>query len=238
MAAPRKYSDAQRQAMFRLFEAGKSPTEIAEMCEKGTAGVSAFRIPRRTVQEIVTAMAAELEQRMPTSIGELESAETVERFPERIARIVDREIDRLEKRQKKQGLGVDDYTKLRRASDLSFDLHKRLAKRTAQPTRPPGATRRGGGAGAPQESAIERLARETREKSGSGDLLSRTHTHRNGADPSSKQAETPASPAGADASRDSQPRQASASRKEDPRETLRRIGEEHGVDLLPASPGA
>lgn len=228
MAAPRRYSDAQRQAMFRLFEAGRSPTEVAAMCAEGTAGVEAFTIPRRTAHDIVTALAARAERDLPTTIAEAGCGEAVERYPERIARIIDLEIARLEKRQKTKGLGVDDYTRLRAASDLSFDLHKRLAKRPVQSSRRPGAAQKGGGAQAPQEGAVERLAREEAEQAGAEDQPSQTYPPSTDADPAPEPPVRDISQSG-----DGQPPSpVPTDRKADPRETLRRIGEEHDVDLL------
>jgi hypothetical protein len=96
MAAARRYSDAQRAAMFRLFEAGKTPVEIAKHCDEGTAGTSPFEIPRRTVHDIVTRMAAEAEQKLAPTVLEAEGAEAVERFPGRIVAILHADIDRLE----------------------------------------------------------------------------------------------------------------------------------------------
>ncbi len=175
MAAPRLYSDAQRTAMFRLFEAGKTPAEIARLCEEGTAGTSPFTIPRRTVHDIVTRMAEEAEQKLPTSVVEAESAEAVERFPARIARILDAEIDRLNAKQAKHGLNPTDYDKLARVADLSFDLHKRLRQR-----RPRTSRGQGGGEGTSVQprpgSELERLAREQREQAGDGEQLTDART--------------------------------------------------------------
>jgi hypothetical protein len=60
MAAPRKYNDAQRAAMFALHRQGCTPAEIARQCEAGLVSVARFSIPRRTVQSIVVGMAHEL----------------------------------------------------------------------------------------------------------------------------------------------------------------------------------
>jgi len=174
MAAPRQYSDAQRAAMFRLFEAGKTPAEIARLCEEGTAGVNPFQIPRRTCHDIVTKMAEEAERKLPTSIVEAESAEAVDRFPVRIARLIDAEIARLTTKQEKGGLNVGDYDKLERAAKLSFELEKRLRRRTT-PTRRGGQNARGGTGSSPTlETALERLAREEAEREWGEDQLSST----------------------------------------------------------------
>ena len=177
MAAPRKYSDAQRQAMYRLFEAGKSPTEIASLCEKGIAGARGFTIPRRTVQEIVTAMAAEAEREVPTTIHEAESAEAVERFPMRITRIVDAEIDRLNTKQKQRGLTCEDYDRLEKAASLSFTLHKRLNARRPQTPRGRNGGRQPARSQPAHEGPIEKLARRERERAGEEARLALVHTH-------------------------------------------------------------
>ncbi|MGH2973887.1 MAG: hypothetical protein ACRDLL_03335 [Solirubrobacterales bacterium] len=165
MAAPRKYSDAQRQAMYRLYEVGKSPGEIASLCKQGMAGVAPFQIPRRTAHEILTRMADEAEQKLPTSVAEAESAEAVERHPVRIATVVDREISRLDQKQAKGGLRVGDLDLLAKLADLSFALHKRLSKRPAAAGRT-GATRQVAGERREPEGAIEKLAREQAERAG------------------------------------------------------------------------
>ena len=43
--------------MYRLYVGGKQATEIARTCASGQAGVPAFEIPSRSVQEIVTTIA-------------------------------------------------------------------------------------------------------------------------------------------------------------------------------------
>jgi hypothetical protein len=161
--------------MFRLYGAGKSPAEIAHLCDAGTAGVAAFTVPRRTCHEIVTSMAAEAEQNLPISVAEVESAESVERFPVRIAALVDAEIGRLTKKQERNGLTPEDFDRLRKASDLSFDLHRRLSRRKPNPTRPRGA-RQAARTEAPEESVIERIAREAGERLGEEDHLAHTPT--------------------------------------------------------------
>lgn len=191
MAAPRKYSQAQRQEMLRLYEAGKSPTEIASMCEKGTAGIKAFTIPRRTAQEIVKAMAAEAEQEVPATVHEAESAEAVERFPMRITRIVDAEIDRLNTKQKQRGLTCDDFDRLEKAASLSITLHKRLNARRPQSSAGKNGGRQRAGSQPAPETVIEKLARKEMERAGEEDQPSPVHTHQSEDDSSPTPAESP-----------------------------------------------
>lgn len=175
MAAPRKYGNAEREAMFRLYGAGKSPMEIAKLCAEGTAGTAPFQIPRRTVHDIVRRMADEAEQKLPTSVAEVESAEAVDRFPVRIARIVDAEITRLERKQEKVGLSCDDYDRLRKAAALSRDLARRLSQRKpSEPLRRRG-TGKGTGTQPEPESVIAKLARELAEEKSGEDHPSSTH---------------------------------------------------------------
>lgn len=161
--------------MYRLYCAGKSPAEIAKLCAEGTAGTAPFQIPRRTVHDIVRRMADEAEQKLPTSVAEVEGAEAVDRFPVRIARIVDAEITRLERKQEKVGLSCDDYDRLRKAAALSRDLARRLSQRKpSEPQRRRG-TGKGTGTQAEPESAIEKLARELAEEKSGEDHPSSTH---------------------------------------------------------------
>jgi hypothetical protein len=101
MAAPRQYSDAQRQEMYRLYGAGLTSKEISQACAGGTGGVAPFSIPRRTVSDVVSRMAQEARVQVPATAVDVESLETVQRFPERIARILDAEIDRLSVKQRR-----------------------------------------------------------------------------------------------------------------------------------------
>jgi len=188
VAAPRIYSDQQRASMFRLFEAGKTPAEIARLCEEGTAGVSPFTIPRRTCHDIVTRMAEEAERKLPTSVAEAESAEAVERFPMRIARLVDAEITRLTTTQEKSGLSLGDYDKLERAAKLSCDLEKRLRQRKPAGKRGGRGSREGAGSPPAEESVLARLAREQGERDGREVHLSPAHSRPDAFDPAPEDA--------------------------------------------------
>lgn len=166
MAAPRKWTNAQRAEMFRLFEAGKTPTEIVRLCAAGTAGTKPFVIPRRTCHEIVTRMATEAEQTLPSTLLESDDPGAVQRFPLRIASIIDSEIARLETRQKQRGLSSDDFDRLSKAASLSFTLHKRLNPRGAANTGSANGNAQPRKSTPPPESPIVRLAREERERQG------------------------------------------------------------------------
>ena len=189
--------------MFRLFECGKPPGAIARLCEEGTAGTSPFKIPRRTVHDIVTRMAGEAEMKLPTSVIETEATEAVECYPARIAGIVGDEIKRLEGKQESRGLTLDDFERLKKAAALSFELHKRLSRRRAPATRGARAARQHAGAQQEPESTIERLAREAREQGGEGAQLSCTHTRQQGAVADAKQAADPQPSPSAPASEES-----------------------------------
>lgn len=58
--------------MYRLYVEGKQPTEIARTCANGQAGVRAFEIPSRSVQEIVTTIARQRGKIPPTELPELD----------------------------------------------------------------------------------------------------------------------------------------------------------------------
>ena len=89
MAAPRRYSQEQREALYDLYtQQGKQPAEIARMCANGEAGVPAFEIPRRSVHAIVTRMARQRSRPVKPN---------PERAPEtRLRSLIDREIERQE----------------------------------------------------------------------------------------------------------------------------------------------
>ncbi len=98
MAAPRKYSDEQRAAIFARAELGVTPAEIARECAAGLASCAPFQIPRRTAQQIVADMRRERGPGQPRSLADLESAEAIRGYPLRVLRIVGEDLDRIEGR--------------------------------------------------------------------------------------------------------------------------------------------
>ncbi len=88
MPAPRKYSDPQRQEIWRLHVAGMTSNEVAETLGKGDSGLTPFRISPRTVRDITGKMATEADKKLPTTVLELENAGAMERSPTRAARIL------------------------------------------------------------------------------------------------------------------------------------------------------
>jgi hypothetical protein len=101
MAAIRRYSDAQRAAMFALYEQGCTAPEIARRCGEGTASVAPFQIPRRTVQQIVTAIARERKAKLPEKLEEIAEGQVFKTYPERVGRLLEGELDRLERKEHK-----------------------------------------------------------------------------------------------------------------------------------------
>jgi hypothetical protein len=155
--AHRKYSDAQRGELYRLFAAGVQPKEIARRCAEGTTGVEPFQIPRRTVHQIVTGMAKEAEQEVPSSLSDVEDDPAAAgRFPLRTLRILDAELDRLEKKQGKYGLIVSDLEKLAKITQLSAAVQKRIQNLSHTEI----AVRRRRRTERRSESLIERLAKD------------------------------------------------------------------------------
>jgi hypothetical protein len=174
MAAPRKYSDAQRAEIWRLHEAGLTSEEISATCARGTAAVTAFEIPRRSVSEIVTRIAEQHRIEVPESAGDVDGLDTVRRFPERIARIFDVEIERLAAKQRRGQLTVKDLELLRKATEISGPLSKRLEGSSKRH----GPSSRDTKKAQPEESAIGRLAREEREeRDASGREAGLGHAH-------------------------------------------------------------
>ena len=72
VAAPRKYSDEEREAMYHLYVQGRQPTDIARTCAVGKAGVPAFEVPPRSVHDIVTGIARQRGQQTPAEPTELD----------------------------------------------------------------------------------------------------------------------------------------------------------------------
>src|SRR5438270_665790 len=126
MAAPRKYNDAQRAEIWRLHEAGRTSAEISDICSNGTAAVEPFEIPRRSVSDIVARISEENRVSVPENPGDVDGLQTVLRFPERIAGIFDAEIERLATRQRRGQLTVKDLELLRKVTEISAPLIRRL----------------------------------------------------------------------------------------------------------------
>ena len=99
MSAPRKYSDAQRAAMFALYEQGLNAVEIAQRCADGMASVGPFQVPRRTVHEIVSKMARERGHQPPKTIDEASQLGALERYPRDALGVVHRELKRIDRKQ-------------------------------------------------------------------------------------------------------------------------------------------
>lgn len=183
MPAKRKYSDSQRQAIFRLFEAGTPSREIAEACSEGRTGLAPFEIPARSVREVTTQMTAEADLRMPATIGDLEQADAMERFPARAARILAGECERLEAKQRKGPLSDKDLDRLARMTEQSVRVEKALKQGKRHRGNDNGGAQRSRGRREPAaESVIDRLAREEWEAD-SGANPSVVPTHARQAEP-------------------------------------------------------
>ena len=107
VAAPRRYSTQQREALYRLYVEGKQPAEIARKCSQGSAGVPAFEIPRRSVHDIVTRMARQRSRPVQR---------TTEPDPEaRLRALITLEIERQEALATRDGADPKTLTELARA---------------------------------------------------------------------------------------------------------------------------
>ena len=175
----------------QALRGGEVPHRDRPRLRTGDSRHCGLLVPRRSVHDIVTSMAAEAERDLPKTIDDGGSADAVERFPVRIAAIADAEIERLEKKQKRAGLSSGDLDRLRKVSDLSAALRKRVHKPSTDPQRRAGRARR-------QEGAIEKLARERREAqengSGTSDHVSPAHAPPTPAESSPKEPERGTAP--------------------------------------------
>ena len=188
MAAPRKYTDAQRQAVWNLHERGLTSGQISEACAAGTASVAAFEIPRRSVSDLITRMAREAAVKPPSDPADVTTVELVSRFPERIARIFDAELERLEAKQRRGQLTAKDIDLMRKATNLCGPLKKRLEGRSIGPAR----SSRRPGSQAEQESVLAKLARELAEEEAG--MVHPGSTHRRQADEDHVGTSAPAPP--------------------------------------------
>lgn len=192
MAAPRKYTDEQREAIFRLHEADMSSTEIAEACADGRTGLAPFEISPRTVRDIIGKMEQEAQRKLPATVLDLEHGEAMERFPARAARILDAELDRLQEKQSKSGLTERDVDRIPRLVTSSAKVERALQERGKRRARSRGA---GSGAGkAPEsKSVLEKMAEEMAERKGGEGEPTSARTHREDGDSGVKSPDSPAS---------------------------------------------
>jgi hypothetical protein len=132
MPAHRKYTDAQRAEMFRLYELGYTGEEISEKCAVGTASVGPFNCPRRTVSHIVKEMEEERGGPLPKTLDDAEDVSLLNLLPARILRIVNRELDRFdEKTIRETKLSTEDLQKL----DKLLAIADKLERKTPRPQR-------------------------------------------------------------------------------------------------------
>jgi len=173
--------------MFRLYRAGISPADIARQCEEGTTGCAPFPIPRRSVHEIVTAMAREAGEQRPESPDDLKADELIDRFPACTARILDRLLTRIEDKPQPSRRDLEN---LSQAIDVWGKLTKRLGKgsRPASTSPPSNPVDKPGGGDNGQW--LEELAEELAEKGelGGDGQLSPAHTPTETEDPAADEA--------------------------------------------------
>jgi hypothetical protein len=125
MAAPRKYTDQQREAMYSLWTQGIEAAEIARRCSAGLASVAAFDIPRRSVHAICVAI--DKERAAPTTLNEAAVAVTEGRFPERVFTLLNEQLTRLEA---KQGpLTTSELGRAKQVLEIGTGLERRLRRR-------------------------------------------------------------------------------------------------------------
>jgi hypothetical protein len=172
MPAPRRYTDAQRAEMYRLYEAGLQPTEIARRCAAGTAGTEPFAIPRRSAHSIVKQMAKETGQEAPSRLGDIEDPDAVGRFAMRALAVAEAELGRLERKQHQHRLTLNDNEKLQTLTRVTYSLEKR-AERLSRESK---AVMRRQRKEKRSQSLIERLARDLAAgKESVGDQFSGAH---------------------------------------------------------------
>lgn len=164
MAAPRKYTNEQRAAMYALWEQGLEAAEIARRVRAGLASCAPFEIPRRTVHSICTAIAKERDA--PSTLDEAAEAVAQGRHQERVFAMVGDEITRLEAKQRSGPLTVTDLERAEKAAGISASLERRLRRRKPWAD---SHDQRNGSADPPKLSPLEELAaRQAAEKTSQG----------------------------------------------------------------------
>jgi NADH dehydrogenase/NADH:ubiquinone oxidoreductase subunit G len=97
--AVKKFTPAQRDAIYRLHKQGKSGTKIAEATAAGTGDLAPFTVSSQYAREIARQVAAERHELYDTSITDLPSSEAVRHLVRRCVDIAERETSRLEHAQ-------------------------------------------------------------------------------------------------------------------------------------------
>jgi len=133
--AHRKYSDAQRHAIWRLYRSGLNAAAISRQCAEGTPSVKPFHVPRRTAHEIARAIEREeSETRRPENFGEATDPQAAREYPGPTRAILQREFDRIAAlAHSGKPLPESD---IRRLAAIE-DVERRLARRTAMPSPQP-----------------------------------------------------------------------------------------------------
>jgi hypothetical protein len=143
LAAPRKYSDAQREAIYRLHEQGLSSAAIARRCDEGLASVEPFAIATRTIRDITRAMDLERGHRAPRTVADASAENAIVGYGERALAICEAELDRLQRKQHRgNGLTRDDLSRLREVLRIRSDLDQVQESGRAPSLRRPRGERR------------------------------------------------------------------------------------------------
>ncbi len=154
MAAPRRYTPEQREAMFQLRQEGMTSADISRACEQGIGSVDPFQIPRRTVHEIVTQMEAEAESSAIALADGDEIHDFSDRMDKRIKAILERDIAYYDRKVRKgKTLSREELGLLGKIKALSREIQKSSRRRAT--VRAP--SRHGAQGGS--EDALDQLAR-------------------------------------------------------------------------------
>jgi len=130
VAAPRKYTDAQRAAVWALYQRGVRPASIAARCKAGLASVEPFDIPRRTVSDICSKMALERTgSSRPENVAEAAHADALANFPSAALKVLEEEAATLAAKQASgKALSLRDVEKLALVAETRLKLEQRLEK--------------------------------------------------------------------------------------------------------------
>lgn len=92
----RKYTEAQQEAMVRLYLEGQMPRAISRAAADGIGDLSPFEIPRKSVEAVVKRGAAKVNRRGPAPLDSEDLTEKAQRLKWRTLTALDRELDRIE----------------------------------------------------------------------------------------------------------------------------------------------
>jgi hypothetical protein len=171
VAAPPKYTDEQRAAIFTLHQMGMNSVQISAQCRLGTAGAAPFDVPERTALDIAKKMEAEHARAAASTANPNDLIAMAEGMSDRVLQILDVRLKQLERKAAGSNhLSTDDIKALAEIPKIQRAVVTSLKKlpRPGRGNRKPRSKSSGNGK---VVSLVDRLALEMREEKAGGEAV-------------------------------------------------------------------